>query len=137
VLKNSIIYKKTVVLWGAVIFSDSTHRASSRAQQICTKFPPMILCLHSPDILHHSITYQFSFTVVGANLAFHVRQKQKVTGSEGLGGIADKEEHTLHSLDVIFQWQYFVARCPSSSVGKVFGLHSICFCFPSTLKLVT
>jgi hypothetical protein len=58
-------------------------------------------------------------------------------GSDGLGGVADKEAYTVHTINIISQRQYFIARYLSSYVGNVFGLHSICVCFPSARKLVT
>jgi hypothetical protein len=54
-----------------------------------------------------------------------------------VGGGADKEAFTVHTINIISQRQYFVAHCLSSYVGNVFGEHSICVCFPSTRKLVT
>jgi hypothetical protein len=36
--------------------------------------------------------------------------------------VADKE--AVHTINIIFQRQYFVARCLSSYVGNVFGLRS-------------
>jgi hypothetical protein len=76
-------------------------------------------------------------TVVGANLC--PRDPLEVKGKVviGTGGVADKEAYTVHTINIISQLQYFVSRCLSSYVGNVFGLHSICVCFPSTRKLVT
>jgi hypothetical protein len=61
----------------------------------------------------------------------------KGKGIRGLGGVADKEACTVHTKNIISQRQYFVARCFSSYVGNIFGLHSVCVCFPSIRKLVT
>jgi hypothetical protein len=51
------------------------------------------------------------------------------------GGVADKDACTIHTFNIISERQYFVARCLSSYVDNVFGLHSICFCFPSIRNL--
>jgi hypothetical protein len=45
-------------------------------------------------------------------------------GSEGWEGVASKEAYTVHTKNIISQWQYFVARYLSSYVGNVFGLAS-------------
>jgi hypothetical protein len=58
-------------------------------------------------------------------------------GSEGLGGVADKEAYTARAVNITSQRYYFVARCLSSYIGNVFGLRSACVCFPSTHKVVT
>jgi hypothetical protein len=60
----------------------------------------------------------------------------KGKGIRRVGGRADKGAYTVHTTNIISQRQYFVARCLISSVN-VFGLHSICVCFPSAQKLVT
>jgi hypothetical protein len=52
-----------------------------------------------------------------------------------MGRVADKETYCPYN-NIISQWQYFVARYLSSYVGNVFGVDSICVCFPSTRKLV-
>jgi hypothetical protein len=52
-------------------------------------------------------------------------------------GVAGKEAHPVHAVNIISKLQYFVARCLRSCVGNVFGLRSIGICFPSTRKLVT
>jgi hypothetical protein len=50
-----------------------------------------------------------------------------------MGGIPDKEACTTHTVNIISQRQYFVARCLSSYVGDVFGSRSICvFLLPSS-----
>jgi hypothetical protein len=76
-------------------------------------------------------------TVVGANLCARDPLEVKGWVIRGMGGVADKESYTVHNVNIISQLQYFVARCLSYSVGNVFGLHSICACFPSTRKIVT
>jgi hypothetical protein len=53
-------------------------------------------------------------------------------GIRGVEGAADNEAYTVHTINIISQRQYFVARCLSSYVGNVFDLHSTCVCFPST-----
>jgi hypothetical protein len=70
-----------------------------------------------------------TFTIVGAN-----RGPLEVKGKEvqGVGGVADKEAYTVHTINIISQRQYLVACCLISYVGNVFGLHSICVYFPST-----
>jgi uncharacterized membrane protein len=66
-----------------------------------------------------------------------VRSKRR-GDQRGLGGgVADKEEYSIHTTNIISQRQYFVARCLSSYVSNVFELRSMCVCFPSTRKLVT
>jgi hypothetical protein len=77
-----------------------------------------------------------SFTVVGANLC--VRRPLEING-KGIRGVrvaADKA-YTVHSINIIFQFQYFVARCLSSYVSNIFSLHSMPTCFPSTFELMT
>jgi hypothetical protein len=74
--------------------------------------------------------------VVGANLCARDPLELKGKGFRGVGGVADKEAYTVHTVNIISQRQYFVARCLISYVGNAFGLHSICICFPSTRKLV-
>jgi hypothetical protein len=49
--------------------------------------------------------------------------ESKREGIEGLGGVADKEAYTVHTINIISQRQYFVARCLIAYVGNVFGLH--------------
>jgi hypothetical protein len=49
----------------------------------------------------------------------------KGEGIRRLGGVADKEAHTVHTISIISQRQYFVARCLISCVGNVIGLRSI------------
>jgi hypothetical protein len=61
----------------------------------------------------------------------------KAKGIRGVGGVADKEAYTVHTINITSQWQYFVACCLNSYASNVFGLCSICVCFPSTGKLVT
>jgi hypothetical protein len=60
----------------------------------------------------------------------------KGKGIRGVGGVASKEACTVHTINIISQRQYFVARCHSSHIGNVFGSCRICICFPSTSKLV-
>jgi hypothetical protein len=49
--------------------------------------------------------------------------------------IAYKKAYTV--LNFIISWQqYLVAHCLNSYVSNVFGLHSICFCLPSTHELI-
>jgi hypothetical protein len=55
----------------------------------------------------------------------------------GGGGLADQKAHTVPTISITPQRQYFVACCPTTYVSHVFGLRSICVCFPSTLKFVT
>jgi hypothetical protein len=47
------------------------------------------------------------------------------SGSEGLGGIADKEAYTVHTTNISSQRQCFEARYLSSYVGNVFWLSSL------------
>jgi hypothetical protein len=56
-----------------------------------------------------------------------VRSKRQ--GIRGVGRVVDKEAYTVHTINIIFQRQYFVARCLISNVGNVFGLHSILYAF--------
>jgi hypothetical protein len=60
------------------------------------------------------------FAVVEANLC--VRGPLKVTGKEirGMGEAADEEAHTIHTMNIIAQRQYFVARCLISCVGNTY-----------------
>jgi hypothetical protein len=58
-------------------------------------------------------------TVVWTNLC--ARDPLEVKG-RGIRGVADKEAKTVHTINIISQRQYFVARF---HVGNGFGLHSI------------
>jgi hypothetical protein len=43
---------------------------------------------------------------------------------------------TVLTINIISQQLYVICRCcPSSYVGSVFRLHTVCVCFPSTRKL--
>jgi hypothetical protein len=53
-------------------------------------------------------------------------------GFRGFEGVADKKAKIE-----ISQRQHFVVSCLSSCDGNVFGLRTVCVCFPSTRKLVT
>jgi hypothetical protein len=68
-------------------------------------------------------------TVVGANLCSRDPLELKDKGIKAVGGIADKEAYTVHTTNIVSQRQYIVARCLSSYVGNVFGLHSVCVSF--------
>jgi hypothetical protein len=59
----------------------------------------------------------------------------KGKGIRGVGGVADKETCTVHTINIISQRQCFVTRCLISCVCNVFGLYSICV-FLCTRKLV-
>jgi hypothetical protein len=65
-------------------------------------------------------------TVVGENLFIWGPLEVKC---KGIRGAADKEEFSVDTINIISQWQYFVARWLSSCVDNVFGLHSMCFSF--------
>jgi hypothetical protein len=43
-------------------------------------------------------------------------------------GEADMEAYTVCTINIISQWQYFVARCLITCVDNGFGLHSMCMC---------
>jgi hypothetical protein len=79
----------------------------------------------------------FQGTVVGANLCVPRPLEIKGKGIRRVGGVAVKEAYTVHPFNIISQRLYFVAHSLSSCVGNVFGSYSMCFCFPSTRKLVT
>jgi hypothetical protein len=92
------------------------------------------------EIRHSRFLSHFMVTVVGANLCVRRPLELKDKRIRGVGGIADKEAHTAHTIKIISQRQYFVARCLISFFGNIFGLlHSIRIRFPSTSthKLVT
>jgi hypothetical protein len=55
----------------------------------------------------------------------------------GMGEAADREAYYVHTVNIISQRQYIVGCCLISYVDNVFGLHSMCVCFPSTRKLVS
>jgi hypothetical protein len=74
--------------------------------------------------------------IVGANLCVPGPLEVKGKGIREMGEVADKEAYTVQTINIISQRQYFIARCLSFYVGYVFGLHSMCLCFPSTRKLV-
>lgn len=75
-------------------------------------------------------------TVVGANLCiWRVRNKSPL-GQRSERGIRYKEACTARTVNVVSQRQCFLARCLSSYVVNVFGLHSTCVCFPSTSKFI-
>jgi hypothetical protein len=75
-------------------------------------------------------------TVVGTKLCVPHPSSKRQEDQKG-GAVADEETFSVHNINFISQWQYFVARCLISCVGNVFGLRSVCACFPSTCKLVT
>jgi hypothetical protein len=75
-------------------------------------------------------------TVVGVNLCHQGPLRVNGKGIRGVGRVSDKETYTVHITNVISPQRYFVAHCLISYVGNVFGLHSMCICFPSTHKLV-
>jgi hypothetical protein len=64
-------------------------------------------------------------TVVGANLCARDPLEIKCKGIRGVGGVADKEAEAVHTINIISQRQYFVARYLISYVGNSFGLHRI------------
>jgi hypothetical protein len=74
---------------------------------------------------------------VGMNLYVSCPLEVKDKGIRGVEGVEVQEAFTVHTINIISQQQYFVAHCLISSVSNVFGLHSICVCFPSTCKVVT
>jgi hypothetical protein len=63
-------------------------------------------------------------TIVVANLCVRSPLDVKDKGIRGVGGTVDKDTCTVHTINIISQWQYFVARCLSSYVGNVFGLNT-------------
>jgi hypothetical protein len=63
--------------------------------------------------------------------------RSKKQENQRVGEVADKEAHTVHTINIISQRQHFVGSCLILCVDNVFSLHSICVCFPSTRKLVT
>jgi hypothetical protein len=68
-------------------------------------------------------------TLVGAHLC--VRRSLEEKGKE-IRGVTDREAYTVHTINIISRRQYFVARCHSSCVGNVFGLHRMCVCLPTS-----
>jgi hypothetical protein len=93
-------------------------------------------CITDTNVLLQSRSH-YRHTAVGANLCARDPLEVKGHGIRGLEGGAGKEAYTVHTTNIISQRQYFAARCLSSYVTNVFGLHSICVCFPSARKLVT
>jgi hypothetical protein len=75
--------------------------------------------------------------VVGANLCAQDTSEVKGKGIRGMGEVADKEACAVQTINIIFQRQYFVARCLISCVNNVFGLHRVCVCFTLSRNLVT
>jgi hypothetical protein len=63
-------------------------------------------------------------TVVRVNLCVRCPLEIKGKRITGVGGVSDKEAYTVHTINIISQWQYFVSCCFSSYVGNVFGLHN-------------
>jgi hypothetical protein len=63
--------------------------------------------------------------------------KSKRKGIRKVGGAAAKKAHIVHSVNVIFQQQYFVAGCVISYVDNIFGVRGTCLRFPSSHKPVT
>jgi hypothetical protein len=55
--------------------------------------------------------------------------RSKLQGGQTVGVVAGKKTKTFQTIDIICQWQYFIAHCFSFHVGNDFGL-------PSTLKLL-
>jgi hypothetical protein len=62
-------------------------------------------------------------TVVVTKLCIPHLLEVKGKAIRGVGGVADKEAYGVHTINIISQQQYFIARCLSSCVGNVFGLH--------------
>jgi hypothetical protein len=75
-------------------------------------------------------------TVVRVNLCIQDPLEVKCKGIREVEGVADKEECTVHTINITSQWQYFVVCCLISYASNVFGSHRICICLPSTHKLV-
>lgn len=46
----------------------------------------------------------------------------------GAGGVTDRA-YTIHTTNIMSQWQYLLPRCLSFYVGNVFGLDSMRVCF--------
>jgi hypothetical protein len=67
---------------------------------------------------------RYKSAVIGANLCARDPLEVKGKGIRAIRVVADKEAYTVHSINIISQRQYFVARCLSSYAGNVFGLHS-------------
>lgn len=55
---------------------------------------------------------------------------------KGVGGAADKEVCTGHTVNIFSHVKYFVACCLGSCFRNAFALHSICVCFTCTHKVV-
>jgi hypothetical protein len=58
-------------------------------------------------------------TVIWTNLCVPRSLEVKGKGIRGVGGVAGKEQYTVHTINTISQRQYFVARRLSSCVGDV------------------
>jgi hypothetical protein len=43
-------------------------------------------------------------------------------GTRGVGGVADKKAYTVHTINIISQRQYIVARCLIFCVCNIFGI---------------
>jgi hypothetical protein len=71
-------------------------------------------------------------TVVGANLCVWGPLEVKGKGIKGVGGVADKEAYTVHTINIISQRLYFVARCLIPYVNNAFGLCVFVFLLPTS-----
>jgi hypothetical protein len=87
----------------------------------------------------HSFSSNRLYTVKYSSWGESVRStplEVKDSGARGTGGVADEEAYTVHSINIVSQRHYSVARCLNSCVGNVFGLHTMYVSFPSAHKLV-
>jgi hypothetical protein len=84
----------------------------------------------------HSKFHTFQKPIAAVGTKLRVSRPLEIKGSviRGTGKVASTEARTVLTLNIVFQWQYFVAFAVS---GNVFGLRSIFVCFPSTSKQVT
>jgi hypothetical protein len=85
--------------------------------------------------LHTSlILVSFAVTVVGANLCTRDPLDVKGKGIRGVGGVTDKEAYCPYDKHYFPTVICNLLSFPMSVMCLVF---TVCFCFPSTRKLVT
>jgi hypothetical protein len=123
---------RTLGLWGGVIlakgFNDWGRQAMSllnynlafARQRPNTKQPVIKKQSSKKQKLEKTL---FNLELCASGLLVQVK------GIREVGGATDKEAHIVHTVHIIFQEQYFVARSLISNVDNVFGLHSMCVFF--------
>jgi hypothetical protein len=107
--------------------------SGSLIHEMCSgEYPTTCRSHMCSNVLHVTITYCCRGESVRLRSVRSGRQGAQRSGRGRICGstFSSRYKHTSERQD-------FEARCFSSCVGSVFGLHSIYVCFPSTRNLVT